>query len=92
MNIDEKVDKVEKEVQEVSFAMEMLKEMKKQNKRQHITIIILISVIVAMIIGFLLYESQFETVDKSTILNSGNNGKATYFENTRGDISYGIHN
>lgn len=91
MELKEEVNQLKKEVQEVSLAAEMLRELKKQNKRQHVIIIILIATIVAMGIGFFIYESQFEVVDKETMINAGDNGEASYFEGT-GDINYGIYN
>lgn len=78
-----------------TLALEMMKELKAQSKRKDIIIIILISVILAMIIGFFIYENQFETVadTETTTVDGGENGMATYLENSEsGDINYGENN
>ena len=73
-----------------TLATEMLKELKAQSKRKDIIIIILISVIFAMIIGFFIFENQFETVAEQTTVDGGENGIATYLEDSEsGDINYG---
>lgn len=80
-------------MEEKTLALEMLKELKAQSKRKDIIIIILIGVIFAMIIGFFIYESQFETVTEQTMVDGGENGIATYLENSEsGDINYGENN
>lgn len=76
-----------------TLATEMLKELKAQSKRKDIIIIILIGVILAMIIAFFIYENQFETVSEQTTVDGGENGVATYLENSEsGDINYGEDN
>ena len=78
-----------------TLALEMMKELKAQSKRKDIIIIILIGVILAMIIGFFIYENQFEVVadTETTTVDSGENGMATYLENSEsGDINYGENN
>ena len=80
---------------EETLATEMLKELKAQSKRKDIIIIILIGVILAMIIGFFIFENQFETVTdtETTTVDGGENGIATYLENSEsGDINYGKNN
>ena len=80
---------------EETLATEMLKELKAQSKRKDIIIIILICVILAMIIGFFIFENQFETVTdtETTTVDGGENGIATYLENSEsGDINYGENN
>ncbi len=78
-----------------TLATEMLREIKAQSKRKDIIIIILIGVILAMIIGFFIYENQFEVVadTETTTVDGGENGMATYLENSEsGDINYGENN
>lgn len=78
-----------------NLALEMLRELKAQSKRKDIIIIILIGVILAMIIGFFIYENQFEVVadTETTTVDGGENGMATYLENSEsGDINYGENN
>lgn len=48
-----------------TLAMEMLKELKQSAKRKFIIIIILIIALVASNVGWLLYESQFETITET---------------------------
>ena len=92
VEMKEKVENLKKEYQENSLATEMLRELKAQNKRQHITILVLIGVIIAMVIGFIIYESQFQTVSEETTVDGGD-GTATYLENSNsGDINYGENN
>lgn len=78
-----------------TLATEMLREIKAQSKRKDIIIIILIGVILAMIISFFIYENQFEVVadTETTTVDGGENGIATYLENSEsGDINYGENN
>lgn len=78
-----------------TLALEMLKELKAQSKRKDIIIIVLIGVILAMIISFFIYENQFEVVadTETTTVDGGENGIATYLENSEsGDINYGENN
>lgn len=82
-------------MEEKNLATEMLHELKAQSKRKDIIIIILIGVILAMIIGFFIYENQFEVVadTETTTVDGGENGIATYLENSEsGDINYGENN
>lgn len=56
------IKNMEKQVQEQSFALEMLAELKKSSKRWFVISIILLVALVVSNIGWLLYESTFETV------------------------------
>lgn len=92
VEMKEELEEIKKTNQENSLATEMLRELKAQNKRQHITILVLIGVIIAMVIGFIVYESQFQTISEETTVDGGN-GTATYLENSNsGDINYGENN
>lgn len=64
-DIERKLEKVDKKMEENSLAMEMLSELKAQSKRKDIIIFVLIGIIAAMIIGFFIYESQFETTTET---------------------------
>ena len=92
--VQEKLEKVEERVEENTLAMEMLKELKRSGTRKFVIIVILIIALIGTNIGWLLYESQFETVQETetTTIDSGN-GIATYLENSKsGDINYGENN
>lgn len=62
LKIDQKLSKVQEKFEETTLAMEMLKELKKSGQRKFILIIILIIALVGTNVGWLIYESQFETV------------------------------
>lgn len=62
LKIDQKLSKVQEKFEETTLAMEMLKELKKSGQRKFILIIILIIALVSTNVGWLIYESQFETV------------------------------
>ena len=82
-------------MEERNLATEMLHELKAQSKRKDIIIVILIGVILAMIISFFIYENNFEAVadTETTTVDGGENGVATYLENSEsGDINYGENN
>lgn len=82
-------------MEERSLALEMLKEVKAQSKRWFIIAIIELVIIIATNAGWLIYESQFETVTdtETTTVDGGENGIATYLENSEsGDINYGENN
>ena len=86
-------------MEEKSLAMEMLRELKSQNIRLEkafkgmlILCVILIVALVGSNIAWLIYESQYETVEESTTVDAGY-GPATYLENSgNGDINYGEDN
>lgn len=60
--VERKLDKVEKQFEESTLAMEMLRELKKSSQHKFIIILILIFALIGTNIGWLIYESQFETV------------------------------
>lgn len=69
MNIEKiegKLDEVSKKLEDNTLAMEMLKELKKQGQHKFIIIIILIIVLIGTNIGWLIYESQYETLTEET--------------------------
>ena len=61
--VQQKLEKVEEKVEENTLAMEMLKELKRSGTRKFVIIVILIIALIGTNIGWLLYESQFETVE-----------------------------
>ena len=62
------VENMEKEVKEQTLALEMLSELKKTTKRWFVVSIILLITLVGTNIGWLIFESQFETVtDTQTV-------------------------
>lgn len=54
---------------------------KQNNKRMFVIVIILILMLVITNIGWLIYESQFETVSDSTSMYSEDNGTNVYGSN-----------
>lgn len=56
---------MEKEVKEQTLALEMLSELKKITKRWFVVSIILLIALVGTNIGWLIFESQFETVTET---------------------------
>ena len=78
-----------------TLAMEMLKELKHNSKRWFIIAIIELILLVGCNIGWLIFESQYETIadTETTTVDGGENGIATYLENSEsGDINYGKDN
>lgn len=66
------VENMEKEVKEQTLALEIFQEMKVENKRKNVIIKILIALnlcfLIALVgsnVGWLIYESQFETVTET---------------------------
>lgn len=66
------VETMEKEVKEQTLALEIFQEMKVENKRKNVIIKILIALNLCFLIalvgsnaGWLIYESQFETVTET---------------------------
>lgn len=66
------VETMEKEVKEQTLALEIFQEMKMENKRKNVIIKILIALNLCFLIalvgsnaGWLIYESQFETVTET---------------------------
>ena len=73
-----------------TLAMELLHELKKSSKRNFIIAIILLIALVLSNLAWLIYESQYQTVTEQTTVDGGENGSATYLENSEsGDINYG---
>ena len=69
MNIEKiegKLEEVNKKLEDNTLAMEMLKELKKQGQHKFIIIIILIIALIGTNVGWLIYESQFETITEET--------------------------
>lgn len=56
------VEDMEKQVHEQSLALEMLSELKKSSKRWFVISIVLLIALVISNVGWLIYESQFQTV------------------------------
>lgn len=80
-------------MEEKSIAYELLQEVKKTNKRLFIICIIELIIIVVTNAGWIYYNTQFETVSEQTTVDGGDNGVATYLENSEsGDINYGKDN
>ena len=76
-----------------TLAMELLHELKKSSKRNFIIAIILLIALVLSNLAWLIYESQYETVSEQTTVDGGENGTATYLDNSEsGDINYGENN
>ena len=74
------VENMEKQVHEQSLALEMLAELKKSSKRWFVISIILLVALVVSNIGWLIYESQFETiVDTEQTIDDINNTNNTNF-------------
>ena len=69
-----------------TLATELLHELKKSSKRNFILAIILLIALVGSNVAWLVYESQWEEVESTTV----NGDSATYLENSEsGDINYG---
>jgi len=78
MSLKEDIEKLDKKVEETSFAYELLQDFKKQNKRQFIIILVILGMWFATI-GYLVFvlndigtieESSIEIQDVETIDNS----------------------
>lgn len=63
LKVEQKLDNVQQKFEENTLAMEMLKELKKSGQRKFIIIVILIIALIGTNVGWLIYESQFETVE-----------------------------
>lgn len=89
MEMEHQIEEIKQE--EKSLAYILLEDLKKTNKRIFVICIIEAIIIMSMFIGFLIYESQFQTIveGETTTIESGN-GIATYLENSEsGEIIYG---
>lgn len=60
--IEKELEKVNKKLEDTTLAMEMLQELKKQGQHKFIIIIILIIALIGTNVGWLIYNSQFETI------------------------------
>ena len=77
------VENMEKEVKEQTLALEILSELKKTTKRWFLVSIILLIALVGTNVAWLIYESSFDTVTEGkTTTVDGENGVATYLENS----------
>ena len=61
-DIERKLNKVDKKLEESSLAFEMLRELKKSGQRKFIIIVILIIALVGTNLAWLIRENSFETV------------------------------
>lgn len=89
MEMEHQIEEIKQE--EKSLAYLLLEDLKKTNKRIFVICIIEAIIIISMFVGFLIYQSQFETIveGETTTIESGN-GIATYLENSEsGEIIYG---
>ena len=88
MSLREYIEKVQKKVEETSFALDLLKDYKKQNKRQFITILVILGMWFATI-GYLVYvlndigvtETTQEVSDVDTINGNVVNNGDVYGQN-----------
>lgn len=72
------------------FAMEIIKELKTNSKRWFVISIILLIALIGSNVSWLIHEGQYETVAEQTTVDGGENGIATYLEDSEsGDINYG---
>lgn len=100
MNLNEKVDKVEKEIKEVTLATELIKDLKAQVTRKNrinIILSVIIAILLCIIIGFIVFyinhEAQYETINGEQTILDGGDGIVTYLENSNsGGIDYGENN
>lgn len=79
------VETMEKEVHEQSLALEMLTELKKSSKRWFVISVILLIALVVSNIGWMIYESQWEEVTETQIIEQ--NQKDTDNSNMSGVIN-----
>ena len=89
LEMEHQIEEIKQE--EKSLAYLLLEDLKKTNKRIFVICIIEAIIIISMFVGFLIYQSQFETIveGETTTIESGN-GIATYLENSEsGEIIYG---
>ena len=76
-----------------TLATELLRELKAQSKRWFIISVIELILIICTNVGWLIYNAQFENITEQTTVDGGENGTATYLENSEsGDIIYGENN
>ena len=68
------IKNMEKQVQEQSFALEMLSELKKSTRRWFVISIILLIALIVTNVSWIIYESQFKTIVED-------NTQETYYTN-----------
>lgn len=66
IDLKESVKVMEEKVHQQSLALEMMAELKKISKRWFVISIILLVALIVSNIGWLIYESQFETVTEDS--------------------------
>lgn len=90
MSLREDIEKVQKKVEETSFAMDLLKDYKTQNKRQFIIILVILGMWFATI-GYLVYVlNDIGTLEETTqeVTQESDNGNNNFIGND-GDIING---
>lgn len=90
MSLREDIEKVQKKVEETSFAMDLLKDYKIQNKRQFIIILVILGMWFATI-GYLVYVlNDIGTIEETTqeVTQESDNGNNNFIGND-GDIING---
>lgn len=90
MSLREDIEKVQKKVEETSFAMDLLKDYKVQNKRQFIIILVILGMWFATI-GYLVYVlNDIGTIEETTqeVTQENDNGNNNFIGND-GDIING---
>lgn len=92
----EEIEELKKEVQEInqdSFAMEILKDYKKQNKRQFIVILVLVICWISTVVLFVYYinTTGYEVITETA--DTGQGGNACVGDKcNNGEINYGKGN
>ena len=90
MGLKEEIEDMKKEVkdiQEHSFAMELLKDQKKQNKRQFIIIIVILGMFTALL-GYTIWLLNDISTEETIITQDNTDGYNNYIGND-GDINNG---
>ena len=90
MGIREEIEDMKKEVEEIqehSFAMELLKDQKKQNKRQFIIILVILGMWFATI-GYLVYILNDIGNENTEVTQENSDGNNNFIGND-GDITNG---
>ena len=90
MGLREEIEDMKKEVEEIqehSFAMELLKDQKKQNKRQYIIILVILGMWFATI-GYLVYVLNDIGTETTEVTQENSDGNNNFIGND-GDITNG---
>ena len=90
MGLKEEVIELEKEVEEIqehSFAMELLKDQKKQNKRQFIIILVILGMFTCLL-GYTIWLLNDISTEETIITQDNKDGYNNYIGND-GDINNG---